>query len=242
MFLRNHMRHAERSTSEEGVVCERKYVGAAALHDAALSLLSHHCLPDPSYPYGQIESIYFDDEWLSSFWEKANGDIFKRKVRVRWYPSGCPAGEGNIAAFLEIKDRNGATRSKRHVGFSADGALLNAGALEDAALTRMLYEQADKAGLSLPIGLTPTVSVRYHRHRFICPLTGTRVCLDSRIHSGRANFNRFADTSRLDADLAVCEAKSFAGDCWTWSDALARLGFRPRSFSKYGFFMEARLQ
>jgi hypothetical protein len=221
------------------MVCERKFAGPVELLDAALALLAHHSLPDPDFPAGTIESIYFDDEVLSAYWEKANGDMFKRKVRLRWYPEGALPAAGPIAAFLEIKGRFGAARDKRHLRFTADGALLGGAPLHAPALSRLLYAQS--AALSLPAGLTPTISIRYHRHRFVCPLSGARICLDSEIHSARVNTNRFPDSGRLDADGLVCEIKDAQRRPTTWSGDLFRLGFRARSVSKYGLFMEKRM-
>lgn len=221
------------------MVCERKFAGPLELLEAARALLAHHCLPDPAFPAGIIESIYFDDEVLSGYWEKANGDMFKRKVRLRWYPEGAAPAVGPIAAFLEIKSRFGAARDKRHLRFMADGALLGAAPLHAPALCRLLYEQS--AALSLPAGLTPTISIRYHRQRFVCPLSGARIALDSDIHSARVNTARFPDGGRLDAGMLVCEIKDAGRAPTTWNGALFRLGFRSRSVSKYGLFMEQRL-
>ncbi len=221
------------------MVCERKFAAPVELLDPALALLMHHCLPDPSHPVGTIESIYFDDEFMSAYWEKADGDMFKRKVRLRWYPDGALPAPGPIAAFLEIKERFGAARDKRHLRFMADGTLLGGAPLHSATLTRLLYDRP--AACSLPAGLTPTISIRYHRHRFVCPVTGARICIDSEIHSDRVNTMRFPVGGRLDADFLVCEIKSAGREPPTWSADLFRLGFRARSISKYGLFMEKRM-
>lgn len=223
---------------EKPLTRERKYVGRHHHYEAALKILQKHCPPDPKYPANWIESIYFDDELSSAYWEKVHGDAFKRKYRIRWYPDLSAPAPRKIQAFLEIKDRIHAARSKLHLGFYTDGKLLQDGDLDDPHFSDLLHEQLLAAGLPPRIDLQPSISIRYFRYRFICPNTETRICLDCNLSAPRINSRRLPPGIPLTSSLIVCEAKSTDTEIWSWSETLYRLGFRFRSFSKYGEFME----
>ncbi len=223
------------------LVCERKHVGPALLREAVLSLLRLHCLPDPKHPAGWIESIYFDDEAASGYWEKAHGDAWKRKVRIRWYPGTSAPSGGRIDAFLEVKDRICAARAKVHRAFVAEAALLQDAPLGDPRLADLLQELLCAAGFPPRPELRPSLSVRYHRHRFVCPHTQARISLDCDLSSPRSNPGRLPAGPPLRSGRIVCEAKSAQAESWPWSAAICRLGFRRQSFSKYGEFMERYL-
>ena len=224
--------------------CERKYVAPAEARDGAQAALALHCAPDPAHPCGIVESIYFDDEWFSGYWEKINGDAYKRKVRLRWYsPSdGPPVQAGEIAAFLDVKDRIGALREKRHVAFRGDAALLNAPTLRVAELQALLDREARAAGLPVASALVPTLGIRYRRQRYVCRATGARISLDSELRSPRANPALFPGRAPLASGRIVCEVKAGVVREGPWAESLKRLGFRLQSFSKYGLFMETHLQ
>lgn len=55
----------------------------------------------------KIASVYYDSADLSAYWEKLDGEKYRRKVRVRTY--GEQPGEG----FLEVKQRLNLTVQKR---------------------------------------------------------------------------------------------------------------------------------
>lgn len=226
-------------------VCERKFVAPAEAWAGALAALSATCMPESAHPRGIVESIYFDDEWFSSYWEKADGDSYKRKVRLRWYAEEGDAergATGDIQAFLDVKDRMGALREKRHIAFRADTALLTRAPLRDPALRDLLRREVRAAGLPISESLVPTIGIRYCRHRFVCPCTGARINLDSEICSPRANSDLFTGSAHLTSGRIVCEAKAGAVQEYPWSESLLRLGFRSQSFSKYGLFMEIHIQ
>ncbi len=227
--------------SDQGIDCERKFVGPEAMGETVLTLLRMHCLPDSHYPAGMIESIYFDDPNLSSYWEKANGDTLKRKVRIRWYPDRIPPVGGRVKAFLEIKDRLGAGRVKIHHGFVADWQLLQQASLDDPRISRLLREQLDAIACSEIRTRIPSVSIRYHRHRFVCPVSRARICLDRQLSSPRFNPALLPGGGLQELRCTVCEAKSPTHRSWPWTATLFRLGFRSRSFSKYGEFMDAQI-
>lgn len=229
----------ETTAQNQGLVCERKFIAGASALPQALAVLSIHCVPDPKYPEGVIESVYFDDPRFTAYWEKRNGDILKRKVRIRWYP-GPTARSRTTTAFFEIKDRICAARDKRHLAFEADAAFLYDAPLKDEGWRKLLRERAEAAGESLHDDLDPVISIRYKRYRFVCPLTRARISLDYDLESPRSNERLFPGSSPISSPVIVCEAKSPGLRSWSWTGTLARCGFQAESFSKYGLFMDRR--
>lgn len=226
------------------LVCERKFVSDRVSPEAVVSLLRAYCAPDGRYPLGELESVYYDDPLLSSYWEKANGDALKRKFRIRWYRTGAPA-DSPQPAFLEIKDRIGAARDKARFRFEARPRDLEERPLHDPWHVALLREQASRASLAIPQAIVPTVSIRYRRHRFVCMATLSRISVDYGILCTRANRSLFPAAPHsfpLPVGLTICEAKSSTVRSWPFGDALSRLGMRMESFSKYGHFIERILQ
>lgn len=224
-----------------GYTRERKYVGPLTSFNRCLDLLQHHCVPDPSHPVGTIESIYFDDYRHAAYWEKADGCGLKRKHRIRWYPGTGHLADTDIRAFLEIKHRIGGVRDKERLVFAADRKLLEESGLHNPSIQSLLYDHASAAGIRLPGDLVPTVSIRYRRHRFLCPCTGSRIGLDTRMHAGRINGDLFHHDGPLTHAMAVCEIKAPPHIEWPGAGSLFQAGFRLSSFSKYGVFMHAIL-
>lgn len=230
--------------SVPALVCERKYVSDRVPACAVVALLRAWCVPDGLHPHGELESIYFDDPFLSSFREKTNGDALKRKVRIRWYRTGTSDG-ADRSAFLEIKDRIGAAREKARFQFEASVGDLERRTLGDPFFPALLREQARKAGFAIPPVLAPSVSIRYRRNRFVCPVTHSRVSVDYDIVCTRANpelLNGASHMSPMRVGLTICEAKSNSVRSWPFGASLARMGMRLESFSKYGYFVERILQ
>ncbi len=224
-----------------GYTRERKFVGASVGFDLCLDILNHYCLPEPQHSVGIIESIYFDDHRFSAYWDKADGSGLKRKHRIRWYPGTGLLPDLRIQAFLEVKNRIGSARDKDRMAFAARRSLLETADLHDPSIQSLLYENAAAARINVPAELVPTVSIRYHRHRFVCPHSGSRICLDTNLHTGRINGDVLQDSGQITTDAVVCEIKSPTHIEWEWTGCLFRAGFKLRSFSKYGQFMHAIL-
>lgn len=222
------------------LTCERKFVSDRADYSTVVAMLQSFCMPDGMYPEGILESVYYDDASLSSYWEKANGDALKRKVRIRWYHG--TEKDGQIKAFLEIKDRIGAARDKVRFEFTADADKLTSAPLTDPYFIDLLTEQSKIAGFAIPQGLLPTVSIRYNRYRFVCPQTNSRISVDYSICCPRVNQDIFPMPVPLSTGMVVCEAKSHVFKSWSFGDMLSRMGFRMESFSKYGYLVGRLLQ
>lgn len=229
-------------TTDSAGTVERKFVGDFSLRPLAVELLSLHCLPDPKFPTGWVESVYFDDPLFSSYAEKRNGDAYKRKVRIRWYRNSLEESHGEVSAFLEIKDRLCAARSKKHIALKANLEELLFTPLSSDYWVELLKAASLASGYSFSEALSPSLSVRYRRNRYICPVSGRRIALDADISSPRANGKAMLFTEPVECSRIVCEVKGQLQQEFSWSESLYRLGFRPSGFSKYGILMNARLQ
>ncbi|GAG51364.1 unnamed protein product, partial [marine sediment metagenome] len=176
-------------------------------------------------------SIYYDTPRLNCFYEKADGDFIKTKVRLRWYED---CGTGCNTAFLEVKRKAGGSRRKNRIKLMLDHRWLMQTDLSDQGFVDLLQEHADIGELP-PCGLAPVVDIRYRRYRFICPATMVGVSLDTLIAVDRVNSLLIPGTSCENICPVVIEVKGERGrDDIPWIERLYGAGFRSRSFSKYG--------
>ena len=229
------------ATAEAPLVRERKFVSDRADPAAAAALLRAFASPDPDYPEGELESVYFDTPLLDSWRQKADGDARKRKVRLRWYRGPAPA-DGRREAWLEVKDRVGSAREKERRRADCDADFLERAPLSDPGWPALLARLLGETGLPVGGGLVPTVAIRYRRSRLVCAATGSRLSVDRAVSCPRANAALLPFAGPLDCPCTVVEAKS--ADAWDWpfGPDLVRMGFRLESFSKYGYFLERILQ
>lgn len=81
---------------------ERKFISAEARAGIAVALLDQLLMPDGEFPENTINSIYYETRNFDAYSEKANGDLLKHKVRLRWYGSAkTDSGSACAPAFLE---------------------------------------------------------------------------------------------------------------------------------------------
>ncbi len=226
----------------ERLIGELKYVGNETLADYAIALLESGCLPDPEFPLGQINSIYFDTPHQSAFTDKLNGDNLKTKVRIRWYGTHSEHSPAeDIPAFLEIKHRIGSARMKNRRPVSAPARWIREVPLDDPSLSAFLYRHIGLFDEALPPRLIPSICITYERRRYVCPRTGSRLAVDRHIRAGRINPAMLPTVTGVRLNWALCEFKSHGGTPPPWGFALYRAGFRLRSFSKYGECMNQAL-
>lgn len=212
---------------------ERKFVGDGRLSGFALDWLRHICLADSNYPSEDIHSIYYDTPSFNSYAEKADGDYLKTKVRLRWYQPSSVNDAGKIPAFLEVKSKHGSTGFKARRELSLSRTWLDETDLADDKLRRLPYEQGDELNAAMGRGLFPMICIVYRRERFVCPWSGSRICLDTDIRAERANRNFLPGLAPGILNDAVVEVKG-AGDAEIpWLRHLYSAGFRLRGFSKY---------
>jgi hypothetical protein len=223
------MQLASAATAEAGLERELKFVLPEARGASALALLRALCRPDQKYPPMVVSTIYYDTPTLQLLAEKLDSDYLKLKVRLRWYGLSGP-GTGSTASFLEVKKRIGGFRDKARVETAHKDAWLDTVSLDDPALLRVL-ELAAPLGVPLPMPLMPVLLLRYSRHRFLEPVSRTRVSLDldiAAVHGRRGAFHGGT------IPAAVLEIKGEVDDLPPALRPLVHLGARRTSFSKYG--------
>lgn len=193
--------------------------------------LRGRCLPDPSYPDGQVTSIYFDSRDMLMLRAKVNGDFTKQKVRVRWYTdpaSGVPLGP----AFVEIKRKVGGRRFKQRVALDVPVAEL-AAPCPDPAVLREALGALRGAGILVAADLQPFLRIGFRRGRFVDPTSGCRVSIDRDIRGSSVNPGLLPLSNRAPLAHAVVEVKGPHSALSPWLAPLREIGCRPESFSKY---------
>ena len=215
--------HAE--IAPEDLQHEVKYVVPAA-RAASLALLVGRLLPpDPRFPVGVVESLYYDTSDLQLLGEKLASDYLKTKVRLRWYP------ETTTPPLIELKRRRGSRRHKLRLATDLDVADVSSGPLSRPvlmALPRLLR----RSGVAIPETLVPVFVVRYRRRRWIVPGSGARVSLDTDITVPRVH-RHLAPGRRTPLPAAVLEVKGATPRLPARLASVAVLGPRRSSFSKY---------
>lgn len=208
---------------------ELKFVLPEAQAAGARSLLRALCRPDPRYGAARVSTIYYDTPALQLLGEKLDSDFYKLKVRLRWYESP----DVEAASFLELKLRVGALRHKARVATPLRARWLDTASLEDPALIEVV-SLAQPLGTPLPMPLMPALLVRYLRHRFIEPVSGARVSLDTGIEAPRARRGLFHAGGGVRLGMAVLEIKGQGDELPRTLRPLAHLDMRRGAFSKYG--------
>lgn len=218
---------------------EIKYLVSPERTAPIATALAALCRPDPRYPANYVLTLYYDTLRRDSLAEKIDSQFSKSKVRLRWYRDrGGRVDPGT--AMLEHKVRRGSLRRKARVPLDRSPEWLDGAPLDDPDLPGLpallpSEERVPKAGLF------PYFTVRYLRRRFVEPLTGSRVCLDTAISLDRVNrrFLGYRHPAALEA--AVLEVKNGSGELPPIMRCLLRLGARRASFSKFGACFRAAL-
>jgi SPX domain protein involved in polyphosphate accumulation len=160
---------------------ELKYLVDQGRGMAFLADLANYCRADPhsdperGYP---VYSLYWDSAELDFFWEKIDGQKYRRKLRLRRY-------ENDDAVFVEIKQRIDRTVQKRRVRMDLEKAarVFTAHGVDVEAE----YEVDDPVGqealfLSHSLDLRPTMAVLYRRIAWLGNYDAElRITLDSRV-------------------------------------------------------------
>lgn len=183
-------------------------------HDAAqrfLADLDGYCRLDPhsdperGYP---VYSLYWDSKELDFYWEKIDGQKYRRKLRLRRY-------ENDDGVFVEIKQRIDRTVQKRRVrmNIAQAAAVFTEGGVDVEAE----YAVSDKVGqealfLAHSFDLRPTMAVLYRRVAYFGNYDAElRITLDSRVqYDSRAlDIRRPFETGKyvLSPDYSVLEIK-----------------------------------
>lgn len=231
------MHVASATSAAAGLERELKFVVAEARASAMLGMLRATCRPDGRHATGIVSTIYYDTPSLQLLGEKSDSDYQKLKVRLRWYRAPADAA-GSTTSFLEVKRRIGALRDKARIETPLAADALDTMSLEDPALVAIL-DRVLSLGFPLPMPLMPALLLRYQRHRFVEPVSGTRVSLDTGIRAVQARRGLFGAGAGVSLPAAVLEVKGDADDLPRALRPLAHLGARRSSFSKYGMAARA---
>ena len=150
-----------------------------------------------------IRSLYFDDLFSSSYYEKLDGVLYRKKYRIRIY------NQDDTFIRLECKYKHNNMTSKEQAIISKELCLkLMSGEVspttENAFVNRFIGEMKAKH-------LIPSVIVDYNRLAFTYPISDVRMTFDSHIQSGKYNYNLFDDQqplfSVIEDNMVVLEVK-----------------------------------
>ena len=157
---------------------ERKYLldrDAAFLLKQRISYVLH---PDASTPDGQytVSSLYFDDIYSTSFYQKMNGVLSRDKYRIRFY-------NGNMDRIrLECKHKHGEMVCKETATLSFEEyQMMNRG-----EYVFMRNQQPDSVFEKFYIShvlkhMSPVIMVDYNRQAYMHHAGNVRITFDSNI-------------------------------------------------------------
>lgn len=205
---------------------ESKFVAPASLAPRLVARLRHGLSRDPSHPDDRVHSIYFDLAGEPAAAEVQNGDLYKKKVRVRWYGSSGPEH-----AWLECKRKFGARRAKLRqpvAGLDPRWPLHHRGW---SRVSSLLAEAGEGPG-----HLEPTLHLAYRRRRFVHRPTGLRIAVDDDIRLLATHPRHGATSPRRNVphDQLVLEVKGEQRELPAQLAFVHGLGLRRGAFSKYG--------
>lgn len=228
----------ERSNNTEEKVVDRqlgnelKYLIGNQRSGPVLQWLKCNCRPDPRYPAGLVNSIYFDTRDWQSLGEKINSDYLKTKIRLRWYTE-IDGSYANDQSFAEVKYKIGYKRQKKRIQapFSIDD--LAGMDLQNPMLLR-IPQLLKSNGIRVHRAHFPVYRIEYKRFRFLEPLHGGRICFDKDIRIPQVNPMALARQYPLALQTAVFEYKGASAEFPYSLFPLIKLGLRKASFSKYG--------
>lgn len=210
---------------------EIKHLFPRALNPTILQWLHLRCPPDPQYPDAIVSSIYYDSPDNYCLDAKLNSDFLKTKIRWRWY-SHPLTGEPGAAAFLEVKSKIGATRTKLRIPTQRNGPWLDQASLTDHNLLEA-NELLLRHGILPPRAWYPAFQITYRRRRFMEPCTGGRLCVDTDITVPRAHPRLGPYQMPLAIDLSVLEFKTHLDELPPQLHQLTAMGCRREAFSKF---------
>ena len=197
---------------------------------------------DGFYP---VWSTYYDTRDLRFYWEKIDGERFRRKLRIRHY--GRPDDlTDEIPVWVEIKQRVNRVTQKRRVRLPYAAALrLCAGHQPQALATEDERVAEEILVLVGALQLQPTTIVGYVRQAFLGRGAdgGLRLTIDSRIRGRDRDLdlraaeaaNRFA----VQPHLSIVEVKVNERVPYWLTEHIARHNLRLMRISKYCQSVEA---
>lgn len=185
---------------------ERKIVIAPRYAGYVIAWLKHACRPDPLYPLNAINSLYFDTPDLDAYYQCLNGDIYKDKVRLRWYDR--PDTDHDVKAYIEVKSKTGFNTVKQRKQILIPGAALGDDIVPGGRIQQEVAKTLPELGYVLPRPMQPLIVISYRRYRFIDPSSNMGISYDVQIASQMAVGSAAKWAPRLELNATVLEIKS----------------------------------
>ena len=121
-----------------------------------------------------IKSLYFDNLDSTSYYEKMDGVLYRKKYRIRIY--------NDDESFIRLE------KKMKHNTYTAKEQMLISKDIYSKILSGKINEIKNPEGLLLEFindtktkGLIPSVIVAYHRIAFTYPISEVRITFDSNI-------------------------------------------------------------
>ena len=234
---------------------EQKFFVTPRRAQLALALLKRSCRPDPEFPVGQVNSLYFDTLDLDQHERSDSGEFAKDKIRIRWYgeehdPHGTalkgarPAErEAPERIWVELKSRRGFASTKQRMTTEIDPAGLRFAELQRGIISPNLLLAAIVGFGFFPKGrLQPVVTISYWRYRFVEPRTGFRVSIDSRIRSSMVAPGMGNGERGLELPGVVVEVKGPRFEIPAALRPLLEIGSAWTRYSKYSSSLDGHAE
>ena len=149
-----------------GDIFETKFVAPRRLRNILLATLRHNARVPDQFAYANIKTTYFDDDPGTSLTESREGDIYKRKYRLREYLDAAEGADYSI----EIKARSDTVTAKLRrliFGHLPPGYELTTFSALIETFERLGAISLAEIKVELPIReLYPSAVIRYERRRF----------------------------------------------------------------------------
>ncbi len=164
--------------------------------------------PDSHAKNGEyrITSLYFDDVYRSAYNDKMNGDLVRKKYRIRAYDLSpefikleCKGKEGDYG----LKRSARLTREQYEMAARGDLSFCRGSEFEDTVAEDMIISNA-------LIGLRPHVLVDYVREPYINREGNVRITFDKRLGAGINTLDMFDENVHFEpvmAGLMILEVK-----------------------------------
>ena len=178
-----------------------------------------------------IRSLYFDTPYDDDFYDKVDGLLLRKKIRLRIYH---PKAE---TAKLEIKQKEGMFQRKRSLKMSREDAKRLIQGEYGVLLKYPEPFAAECYGIMCMKGYRPKTVVEYLRKAYIAKENSIRITFDSQIRATEARYDIFAEDLNmypvLDSFNAVLEV-NYNGFLLSYIKSLVNSADRSElSVSKY---------
>lgn len=131
----------------------------------------------------KIRSLYFDNDSSDAYYEKLNGVLYREKYRIRYY------NDDDSFIRLERKLKHNNMTSKDQIAISREMCdKIIEGEIEQLEGSGLLEEFLNDMRRK---HLKPAVIVDYTRLAYTYPVSEVRITFDSRIKSGRYQYELF---------------------------------------------------